>query len=64
MRKTRQMLLLEDRYGKPIEELMTAAINEHGSADEAARSLGVHIKTFWGWMLRLRIQVKKVAVVV
>lgn len=63
MRKSKKMLELEHRHGKPIEILVADAYTSQGSLARAAQSLGVNTTTLWDWMLRLRIQVKKVAVV-
>lgn len=63
MRKTRQMLQMEQRHGQPIETLIMNALTTQGSIQRAADSLNVHPATLYGWMIRLRIQVKKVAVV-
>ncbi len=60
MRKTRQMLALEDEFGDPIEQLITSALERNnGNITAAAQSLGVNAKTFWGWMLRCQIAVTK-----
>lgn len=63
MRKSRKMLELERQHGKPIEVLVTDALTSQGTIARAAASLGVNTTTFWGWMLRLRVKVKKVAIV-
>lgn len=63
MRKTRLMLTLEAEHGQSIERLIADALTRHGSIERAAASLKVNAKTFYGWMIRLRITVKKVALV-
>jgi len=63
MRKSKAMLALEEQYGKSIQQLIMDALTTQGTIDRAAASLGVHTQTFYGWMIRLRIQVKKIAVV-
>lgn len=63
MRKTQLMLALEAERGRPIEQVITEALTTHGTIQKAAASLCVNQATFYGWMIRLRIQVKKIAVV-
>ena len=47
--------------GRPAGEVITEAINEHGSVTAAARALGIKRDTFYYWVLRLGIRVKQVA---
>ncbi|MCL4395291.1 MAG: hypothetical protein M1482_10910 [Chloroflexi bacterium] len=61
MRKSSQARELERRHGQPIKDIVVAALTKHGTIESAARSLEVNPNTFYGWMIRLRIQVKKVA---
>jgi hypothetical protein len=63
MRKTRGMLDLETKHGRPVERLMADALTQHGTIERAALSLGVNPATFYGWMMRLRVQTRKVAFV-
>lgn len=48
--------------GRPAGEVITEAINAHGSVTAAARALGVKRDTFYYWVLRLGIRIKAVAV--
>jgi hypothetical protein len=59
VRKTTQMLALEARHGKPIDQLIAESLAEHGSIRRAAASLSVNPYTFNGWISRLHIQVRK-----
>lgn len=61
MRKSRQAAQLEQRFGKPIKEIVKEAYDREGSLEAAAHSLGVKPNTFAGWFYRLGLQVKKTA---
>lgn len=60
-RKTPQIADLERQHGKPIERIIAEAYTQHGTIDRAAASLKVNPKTYHGWLVRFRVQVKKVA---
>lgn len=62
MRKTPAMLRFEATHGgQPLEQMIVAALNEHGTMAAAARSLGIKGDTLYFWVLRLHIRVKTVA---
>ncbi len=64
MRKTRQMVELEQQHGgTSIERLIADALNSHDTLKEAADSLGVKLQTLYSWMARLRIERRRVVVV-
>jgi transposase-like protein len=56
------MVAVEREHGnRPIDLLVIEALTNQGTIDRAAASLGVNAKTLYGWMIRLRIQTRKVA---
>lgn len=62
MRKTPAMRRFEQAHdGRPIEQVVTEAVNAHGSIAGAARSLGLSDNTLYFWILRLGIRVRTVA---
>ena len=60
-RKTKLMLEVEQRVGQPFEKLLPRMLAELGMR-ETARELGVSPATVGYWMLKLGIQVQRVAV--
>jgi transcriptional regulator with PAS, ATPase and Fis domain len=61
-RKTRAMREIEERYGRPIEQVLTEVFNRHGSYEEAAAELGIDHTTLWRWMDGLGICVRATAI--
>lgn len=62
--KSPLMADLESRHGgRAIEKIVADAITTHGNVDRAADALGINRKTFHGWVQRLRIQRKTVALI-
>ncbi|MEX2599180.1 MAG: hypothetical protein WD533_05935 [Dehalococcoidia bacterium] len=59
-RKTRLMQQVEDRYRQPLERLLPEMINERGLT-ATALSLEVSKATLGYWLLKLGINVKRVA---
>jgi len=59
-RKSKLMLQTEERYKEPLETLLPRMVTEHGLSGAAAE-MGVKIPTLGYWLLRLAIQVKRVA---
>jgi transposase-like protein len=47
--------------GRAIEEIVTEALNAHGSINAAARALGVNNNTLYFWVMRLGIRIRTVA---
>ncbi|MDA1216527.1 MAG: hypothetical protein O2812_06610 [Chloroflexi bacterium] len=59
-RKTRLMQLVEDRFHQPLERLLPELINEQGLS-ATAHSLDVSKATLGYWLLKLGINVRRVA---
>ena len=59
-RKTRLMQNVEDRYRQPLERLLPEMINEHGLT-ATAQTLEVSKATLGYWLLKLGINVRRVA---
>ncbi|MDE2766136.1 MAG: hypothetical protein OXI25_06895 [Chloroflexota bacterium] len=59
-RKTRLMQNVEDRYRQPLERLLPEMINEHGLT-ATAQTLDVSKATLGYWLLKLGINVRRVA---
>ncbi|MBI2867471.1 MAG: hypothetical protein HYX97_03940 [Chloroflexi bacterium] len=61
MRKTRLMKQVEERYQRPLEQLLPQMYNERG-LPAMAEELGVSKGTLWYWLLKFGISVRRVAV--
>ncbi|MDP3064330.1 MAG: hypothetical protein Q8O40_14135 [Chloroflexota bacterium] len=59
-RKTKLMQAVEDRYQRPLERLLPELVNEKGLS-YTALELGVSKATLGYWLLKLRIEVRRVA---
>jgi hypothetical protein len=59
-RKTRLMQQVEDRFHQPLERLLPELINEQGQS-ATALSLDVSKATLGYWLLKLGINVRRVA---
>ena len=53
LQKTRTMAEMEQRFGKPIEELLSELYRREGGTRKVAQALGVSGTTVWYWMWRL-----------
>lgn len=60
MQKTKLILRAEQQIGQPIETALPRLINSQGITDTAAQ-LGVSKATINYWMLKLNIQVQRIA---
>lgn len=60
VRKTRLMHEVEEKHGRALERLLPEMVNEFGLSDTAAR-LGVSKATLGYWLLKLGINVRRVA---
>ena len=60
VRKTRLMRGVEERYDRPLEQLLPQMYNEKG-LPAMATELGVSKGTLWYWLLKFGINVRRVA---
>ena len=58
-RKSKKMLEVERRFGKPVERLIVEGVEENGMA-ATAEELGVSKATFGYWMLKMTADVRRV----
>ena len=59
-RKTRKMLAVEERFRQPLEKILPEMVTEQGLT-ATADYLGVSKATLGYWLLKLRIDVRRVA---
>ena len=59
-RKTKLMKRVEEAHQRPLERLLPEMVNEHGLSDTATE-LGVSKATLGYWLLKLGINVRRVA---
>ncbi len=59
-KKTKLMLRVEEQHQRPLERLLPEMVNELGLSDTAAE-LGVSKATLGYWLLKLGINVRRVA---
>ena len=59
-RRTKLMKRVEDQYQRPLERLLPEMVNENGLS-ATALELGVSKATLGYWLLRLGIDVRRVA---
>lgn len=60
MRKTAKVRELEAARGQRIEVIVAEAYNRAGTVRGAAEALDVKVDTFYGWMVRLGIRIKRI----
>ena len=60
VRKSKLMRRVEERFGQPLESLIPTMFNELGLSDTAA-AFGVSRATLGYWMLKLGINVRRLA---
>ena len=60
-KKTKQMLKVEAEQGQKLEDLLPDLINERGQGG-AAEFVGVQRASFGYWLLKLGINIRRVAV--
>ncbi len=61
VRKTKKMAAVEDRFHQPLEKLLPEMLNEQGLSG-TADTLGVSKATLGYWLLKLGIEIKRVAI--
>jgi hypothetical protein len=59
-RKTRKMAAVEEKFHQPLEKILPEMVTEHGLS-ATADHLGVSKATLGYWLLKLGINVKRVA---
>ena len=59
-RKTRKMLAVEERFRQPLEKILSEMVTEQGQT-ATAEYLGVSKATLGYWLLKFRIDVRRVA---
>ena len=59
-RKTKMMTAVEERFNQPLEKLLPEMVTEQGLT-ATADSLGVSKATLGYWLLKLGINVKRIA---
>ena len=59
-RKTRKMLAVEERFRQPLEKILPEMVTEQGLT-ATAEYLGVSKATLGYWLLKFRIDVRRVA---
>lgn len=59
-RKTKMMAAVEDRYNVPLEEMLPPLVTEKGLS-ATAQEIGVSKATLGYWLLKLGIDVQRVA---
>ena len=59
-RKTKKMLKVEGRFHRPLEKILPEMVTEHGLS-ASAEQLGVSKATLGYWLLKLGIDVRRVA---
>ena len=59
-RKTKMMLAVEERFQEPLERMLPPLVTEHGLS-ATADELGVSKATLGYWLLKLGIDVQRVA---
>ena len=59
-RKTRKMLAVEERFRQPLEKILPEMVTEQGLT-ATADYLGVSKATLGDWLLKFRIDVRRVA---
>lgn len=58
--KTKLMLSVESQFGRTLESLLPELINKHGMM-QTANVIGVSKATLGYWLLKLKINVRRVA---
>ena len=59
-RKTKLMLRVEEKYHRPLERLLPEMVNQKGLS-ATAQELGVSKATLGYWLLKLGINVRRIA---
>ena len=60
IRKTKKMAAVEEKYGQPLEKMLPEMVTEQGLS-ATADYLGVSKATLGYWLLKLGINVRRVA---
>ena len=60
-RKTKKMMAVEEKFHQPLEKMLPEMVTEQGLS-HTADELGVSKATLGYWLLKLRIEVKRIAI--
>ncbi len=60
-RKTKKMMAVEEKFHQPLEKMLPEMVTEQGLSS-TADELGVSKATLGYWLLKLRIEVKRIAI--
>ena len=60
LKKTRLMREVEEKYERPLEQLLPELYNERG-LPAMAEEMGISKGTLWYWLLKFGINVRRVA---
>lgn len=57
-RKTKRMLRVEERLGKPLEQVIPETFNRTGSMLDTAEELEIPLNTLYRWVDMLRLDLR------
>ena len=60
-RKTKKMIAVEERFHQPLEKMLPEMVTDQGLS-HTADELGVSKATLGYWLLKLHIEVKRIAI--
>ena len=62
--KTKEMLLVEKRFGEPLETLLPRLFNEHDTLQKVAETISISRNALYHWCRSLGITTQRVITVV
>lgn len=57
-----KMIVLQEKEGRPIREILAELFQKHGSQAQVARELGINQSTLNYWLLKLNLEQRTVLV--